>query len=95
MFEHDHSAARGEMVVRGLYDFEHVGTQHENNAVQNRREARLGCAHAHKLLEGIKVELTGEAKEKGFPESFSDYQVVCHWDIQPLPLGVVLHKRHE
>ena len=39
MFEHDRSAARGEMIVRGLYDFEHVGTQHENNAAQNKREA--------------------------------------------------------
>ena len=41
MFEHDRSAARGEMVVRGLYDFEHVGTQPEANADQNQREARL------------------------------------------------------
>ena len=94
MFEHDRSAARGEMVVRGLYDFEHVGTQHENNAEQNQREARLGCAHAHKLFEVIKVELAGEAKEKGFPESFADYQVTCEWDSQKFP-GVKLHKRHE
>src|SRR5437016_5826049 len=57
MFEHDRSAARGEMVVRGLYDFEHFGTQGPSNAEQNRREARLGCAHAHKLFEGVKVRL--------------------------------------
>ena len=92
MFEHDRSAARGEMIVRGLYDFEHVGTQHENNAEQNRREARLGCAHAHKLFEGIKVRLK-EGRE--FPESFEDYDVICTWDSQPLPKGVHLHKRHE
>lgn len=95
MFEHDHSAARGEMVVRGLYDFEHFGTQHENNAEQNRREARLGCAHAHKLFEGIKVELTDEAKTKGFPDSFADYRVECQWTAENLPKGVRLHKRHE
>lgn len=95
MFEHDRSAARGEMVVRGLYDFEHVGTQHENNAEQNKREARLGCAHAHKLLEGIKVSLKEEAKVKGFPESFSDYNVICEWTNENLPKGVRLHKRHE
>ncbi|MDD5035047.1 MAG: type I-C CRISPR-associated protein Cas7/Csd2 [Methylococcaceae bacterium] len=95
MFEHDRSAARGEMIVRGLYDFEHIGTQHENNAEQNKREARLGCAHAHKLFEGIKVELTEEAKAKGFPESFADYRVVCGWDINPLPKGILLHKRHD
>lgn len=92
MFEHDRSAARGEMVVRGLYDFEHVGTQHENNAEQNKREARLGCAPAHKLFEGINVRLR-EGKE--FPESFADYEVQCNWTAENLPKGVKLHKRHE
>jgi CRISPR-associated protein Csd2 len=95
MFEHDRSAARGDMIVRGLYDFEHIGTQHANNAEQNRREARLGCAHAHKLFEGIKVELTEEARTKGFPESFADYRVTCSWNETSLPAGVQLHKRHE
>lgn len=95
MFEHDRSAARGEMVVRGLYDFEHVGTQHENNAEQNKREARLGCAHAHKLFEGIAIELTEEAKAKEFPESFADYRVTCKWDNEPLPNGIRLHRRHD
>ncbi|SFE11341.1 type I-C CRISPR-associated protein Cas7/Csd2 [Nitrosomonas sp. Nm166] len=95
MFEHDRSAARGEMVVRGLFDFEHIGTQHENNGEQNKREARLGCAHAHKLFEGIKVELTEEAKIKGFPESFADYQVTCEWTNENLPKGVKLHKKHD
>ncbi|MCI0348192.1 MAG: type I-C CRISPR-associated protein Cas7/Csd2 [Acidobacteriales bacterium] len=95
MFEHDRSAARGEMVLRGLYDFEHAGTQHENNAEQNKREARLGCAHAHKLFEGIRVDLADNAKAKGFPESFTDYEVTCEWDSKPLPNGVRLHKRHD
>lgn len=95
MFRNDPSAARAEMVLRGLYDFEHVGTQHENNAEQNKREARLGCAHSHKLFEGIKVELTEEAKAKGFPESFTDYRVTCDWTESNLPKGVKLHKRHE
>jgi CRISPR-associated protein Csd2 len=92
MFEHDRSAARGEMIVRGLYDFEHVGTQHENNVEQNRREARLGCAHAHKLFEGITVKLKDGLE---FPESFVDYEVSCSWNDQTLPKGVRLHKRHE
>lgn len=92
MFEHDRSAARGEMIVRGIYDFEHVGTQHENNGDANRREARLGCAHAHKLFEGIDVKLKGD---KEFPESFADYEVVCSWTDENLPKGVKLHKRHE
>lgn len=92
MFDHDRSAARGEMVVRGIYDFEHVGTQGPNNAEQNKREARLGCYHAHKLFEGIKVRLTDD---KEFPASFADYQVACEWAGETLPKGVVLHLRHE
>jgi CRISPR-associated protein Csd2 len=96
MFEHDRSAARGEMIVRGLYDFEHVGTQHANNAEQNKREARLGCAHAHVLLEGIKVALSDEAKAAGktFPESFADYTVTNTWTAENLPRGIKLHLRH-
>jgi CRISPR-associated protein Csd2 len=97
MFEHDRSAARGEMIVRGLFDFEHCGTQHPNNAEQNRREARLGCAHAHKLLEGIKVDLKPEVKAAGrtFPESFADYVVQCEWGESNLPKGIKLNIRHE
>ncbi len=97
MFEHDRSAARGEMIVRGLYDFEHCGTQHPNNAEQNKREARLGCAHAHKLIGGIKVDLSEKAKAAGktFPESFADYAVNCDWTEANLPAGIRLNLRHE
>ena len=97
MFEHDRSAARGEMIVRGLYDFEHVGTQHANNADQNKREARLGCYHAHKLIEGIKVDLKPEVKAAGrtFPESFGDYNIVNIWTTDTLPKGIKLHLRHD
>jgi CRISPR-associated protein Csd2 len=41
MFEHDRSAARGEMNVRGLYVFKH--------------DTKLGCTHAHKLFDQIHV----------------------------------------
>ncbi|HRZ36713.1 MAG TPA: type I-C CRISPR-associated protein Cas7/Csd2 [Candidatus Paceibacterota bacterium] len=92
MFEHDRSAARGEMIVRGLYDFEHCGTQHPNNAEQNRREARLGCHHAHKLIEGVKIALKDG---KTFPECFADYDVKCEWTETNLPKGIKLNLRHE
>jgi CRISPR-associated protein Csd2 len=92
MFTHDRSAARGEMVVRGIYDFEHVGSQHPNNADQNRKEARLGCYHAHELFEGIKVELK---QGKDFPDGFGDYNISCTWTEENLPKGVALHYRHE
>ncbi len=48
MFEHDRSAARGEMTTRGLYVFKH--------------ESLLGNAHANKLSERIKVTLENEHK---------------------------------
>jgi CRISPR-associated protein Csd2 len=92
MFTNDQSAARAEMIVRGIYDFEHVGTQHPNNAEQNKKETRLGCCHAHQLFEGIKVILK-DGKE--LPESFSDYTVKCAWTEQDMPKGVILHQRHE
>jgi CRISPR-associated protein Csd2 len=41
MFEHDRSAARGEMATRGLYIFKH--------------DSELGNAHAHALFDRIKV----------------------------------------
>jgi CRISPR-associated protein Csd2 len=95
MFEHDRSAARGEMIVRGIYDFEHVGTHadatDESQKAQNLREARLGCAHAHELFEGIKVRLRDG---KDFPESFADYDVKNTWREENLPKGVKLHLRH-
>lgn len=91
MFIHDHSAARGDMVIRGVYDFKHVGTQHANNIEQNLREAKLGCAHAHELFEGVSVKLKAGLE---LAKSFDDYEVVCKWDSTDLPNGVELIKRH-
>jgi CRISPR-associated protein Csd2 len=86
LFTHDHSAARGDMIVRGIYDFEHVGTQHPNNGEQNKREARLGCAHAHVLFDGIEVRLKKRKNADGTetvleaPQSILDYEIINHWD---------------
>lgn len=92
MFEHDRSAARGEMVVRALYDFEHVGTQPEANAEQNNREARLGCAQAHKLFQTVSVSLKDG---RDFPASFDDYEVRCEFDENKFKGGVKLHRHIE
>lgn len=42
MFEHDRSAARGEMATRGLYVFKH--------------DSELGNAHAHALFDRIQIK---------------------------------------
>ncbi|MFY8016033.1 MAG: type I-C CRISPR-associated protein Cas7/Csd2 [Limnohabitans sp.] len=60
MFEHDRSAARGEMVARHLVIFKHA--------------TPLGNAPAHELFERVKVERA--IGEKGSPaQGFSDYAV--------------------
>jgi CRISPR-associated protein Csd2 len=62
MFEHDRSAARGEMATRGLYVFEH--------------DSELGNAHAHDLFERIRVEPTKEGVT--VPRSLGDYTVTVN-----------------
>jgi CRISPR-associated protein Csd2 len=47
MFEHDRSAARGQMCTRGLYVFEHAG--------------ELGNAHSHVLFDRLAVDRSGDA----------------------------------
>ena len=60
MFEHDRSAARGEMVARHLVVFKHA--------------TALGNAPAHKLFERVTVDRVNG--EKGSPaQAFSDYSV--------------------
>lgn len=46
MFEHDRSAARGEMATRGLYVFEHAG--------------ELGNAHSHTLFDRLAIARQGD-----------------------------------
>lgn len=68
MFEHDRSAARGEMASRKLYVFEH--------------ESAMGNAPAHKLFETVVVErLTAEAD--GPARAFTDYRVSVMRDALP------------
>ena len=52
MFEHDHSAARGEMSTRGLYVFKH--------------ESELGNAPAHALFDRLAVARTGDDVARDF-----------------------------
>lgn len=59
MFEHDRSAARGLMVTRGLYVFEH--------------SSPLGNAPAHSLFE--RVQVNKRIADRDVPRSFEDYVV--------------------
>lgn len=82
MYEHDRSASKGEMdVVSPLILFKHVGT--DTNEVQRIRQARLGCAPAHRLFELVKVE-----KKPGVtaPRSYRDYTAAVA--LSRVPAGV-------
>jgi CRISPR-associated protein Csd2 len=59
MFEHDHSAARGEMSARKLVVFKH--------------ESALGNAPAHKLFELVNVRRANGTDTPG--RSFNDYRI--------------------
>ncbi len=60
MFEHDRSAARGEMAARKLIVFEH--------------ESAMGNAPAHVLFDAVTVA-PAQANAEGAPRSFKDYRV--------------------
>lgn len=87
MFEHDRSAARGEMAVRSLIVFKH--------------ENALGNAPAHKLFDRVKVgrNIDGDFKtigdasydNRGPARSFGDYIVTI--DRDNLPEGVEIIER--
>ena len=79
MFDHDRSAARGEMTARRLIVFKH--------------ETALGNAPAHRLFERVEIKRVFKTKEHDLGDlelpparSYSDYAV--HVDKGGLPSGV-------
>ena len=82
MYEHDRSASKGEMeVVSPLILFKHVGT--DTDEAQRTRQAKLGCAPAHKLFELVHVTRKPEVK---YPRSYRDYTASI--DLDHVPAGV-------
>lgn len=82
MYEHDHSASKGEVsVVSPLIIFKHVGT--DSDQKQRARQAKLGCAPAHKLFELVKVQKKAEVE---YPRSYRDYTASV--DLHHIPNGV-------
>lgn len=95
MWDHDRSASKGMMSCRGLYIFKHVGT--DSDAAQRVRQAKLGCAPAHRLMDystdqrpidNAIVDIRKRDGLTGSPRSFADYAVTVHRD--RLPNGVEL-----
>ena len=82
MYEHDHSASKGEMsVVSPLIIFKHVGTDTDER--QRVRQAKLGCAPAHRLFDLVKVEKKADVE---YPRSYHDYNAVVN--LNGVPAGV-------
>ena len=82
MYEHDRSASKGEMdIVSPLIIFKHVGT--DSDAAQRVRQAKLGCAPAHKLFDLIQVQ---KKKDVRYPRTYRDYDASVA--LGKLPKGV-------
>jgi CRISPR-associated protein Csd2 len=87
MFEHDRSAARGEMAARKLIVFEH--------------DSDLGNSPAHKLFDCVEVKRIFDAEEFDLPQRrgsnlpparrFADYRVILHEE--RVPKGVRMQVR--
>lgn len=73
MFEHDRSAARGEMAARKLIVFKH--------------ENAMGNAPAHKLFDLIKIERVDTSSDSP-ARSFSDYRVSVDTESVPQGVSV-------
>jgi CRISPR-associated protein Csd2 len=82
MFEHDRSAARGEMSTRGLYVFKH--------------DSELGNAPAHALFERLKVQVKtpGDVVRSfdAYAVEFDGQALAVGQSLQPV-LGVTLTRR--
>ncbi len=82
MFEHDRSAARGQMATRGLYVFKH--------------DSELGNAHSHALFDRLaisSVDPTAPARDIGaYAVTFDGAPVAIGQEIQAAP-GVTLMRR--
>jgi len=92
MYDHDRSSSKGYMARRGLYVFKHVGF--DGNPDQKARQAKLGCAPAHALLDigkVVEIQKDEEAMKKdgvSVPRKSDHYAVTIHRD--RVPLGVEL-----
>ena len=84
MYNHDISSSKqGMSVVSPLIIFKHVGTQDPANADQNAREAKLGCASAHRLFALLEVN---KKDEVDYARDITDYEVALK--LSEVPAGI-------
>ncbi len=84
MYEHDRSASKGEMsVITPLVIFRHVGT--DSDEKQRRRQARLGCAPAHRLFELVQVAKKADVE---YPRSWRDYNASVSLNRRPAGVDI-------
>ena len=82
MYEHDRSASKGVISLREpVLVFKHEGT--DSDPEQRSRQAKLGCAPAHRLFDLLTVERKDPDKP---PRRFADYQLT--FQASRLPAGV-------
>ena len=82
MYEHDRSASKGEMsVISPLIIFKHIGT--DTNETQRSRQAKLGCAPAHKLFELVNI---ARKEDTDLARSYRDYE--CSIKLSAVPAGI-------
>lgn len=82
MYEHDRSASKGQMsTILPLIVFRHVGT--DSNAIQREKQAKLGCAPAHKLFELVTIKKCDGVE---LARSYKDYELSV--DMSKLPSGI-------
>lgn len=86
MYEHDRSASKGQMSSRRLFVFKHVGT--DTDELKRSRQAVLGCAPAHKLLDAGQVIQVSRKDQDKPARHFGDYDIQV--DLSKLPAGVEL-----
>lgn len=86
MYEHDRSASKGQMSSRRLFVFKHVGT--DTDELKRSRQAVLGCAPAHKLLDAGQVIQVSRKDQDKPARYFGDYDIQV--DLSKLPAGVEL-----
>lgn len=84
MYEHDRSASKGEMaVITPLVIFRHVGT--DSDETQRARQAKLGCAPAHRLFELVEVK---KKESVECPRDRSDYMATIHLEKRPAGVDI-------